>query len=158
MLDEPAHPDVLFMLEYWRHKRGARALPDRQDINPTEFGRLLPFIGITEVIDGGRDFRFRLFGGEISAMTGIDRTGEVFSLLETSPETGLSAEQSRERWTLAARRVVETGEPLFLVAKVTQEDGSEAELHAFALPLTAGGEGVAQILGGAFVSKLRRPR
>lgn len=151
MLDGPVHPDVVFMLEYWNIKRGARPMPDRCDISPTDFGRLLPYIGITEVLDGGSDFRFRLFGGEISAMTGIDRTGEAFSLLEPSPETGLTAEQSRQRWMLAARLVVDHRRPIFPAAYAIEPDGSRAELHAVALPLTAGGENVAQIIGAAFI-------
>lgn len=154
MLEEPTHPDILFIVDYWNRKRGVRAMPDRNDINPACFGRRLPYIGITEVVDGGRDFRFRLFGGEIAAMTGIDRTGEHFSTLEPSPETGLSAEQSRDRWTQAARFVLDTGKPIFPAALVMEQDGRMVELHVFALPLTAGGDDIAQIIGGAFILQI----
>src|ERR1043166_5771842 len=77
-----AHLDAFY--GYWRAKRGARAMPRRADIDPTEMDpRLLPNLMLTEVVDGGRRFRFRLVGtgvvsGIVSDLTGryVDEVNE----------------------------------------------------------------------------------
>ena len=61
--DIPADPRLKRLLDYWEGKRGDRAMPARADIDPTTLGKdLLPWIALTEVIDGGARFRFRLCG------------------------------------------------------------------------------------------------
>jgi hypothetical protein len=69
--------------EYWRSKCGARAMPRRRDIDPTEIPRLLPNIQITELVDGGKRIRFRLAGTAIVEAYGAQLAGkyidEVFS-------------------------------------------------------------------------------
>ncbi|MBX3488493.1 MAG: PAS domain-containing protein [Parvibaculum sp.] len=53
--------------------------PYRSDIRPEGLVGLLPSLAIVETIDGGSDFRFRLFGTVLAEYTGVDRTGERFS-------------------------------------------------------------------------------
>jgi hypothetical protein len=61
---------------YWCAKRGARAMPRRRDIDPSEISpRLLPFLQITELLDGGSRIRYRLVGTAIVAAYGADLTG-----------------------------------------------------------------------------------
>src|ERR1051325_6866611 len=54
------------VLRYWFDKRGARLMPSRRDIDPVEIEpRLLPNLQITELVDGGARFRYRLAGTAI---------------------------------------------------------------------------------------------
>jgi hypothetical protein len=67
----PAH-------EYWRGKCGARPMPRRRDIDPTEIPRLLPNIQITELVDGGKRIRYRLAGTAIVEAYGAQLAGKYF--------------------------------------------------------------------------------
>jgi len=70
-------------LAYWRAKSGARAMPRRSDIEPTEIPRLLPNLQITEIVDGGKRIRYRLVGTAIVEAYANELTGkhydEIFS-------------------------------------------------------------------------------
>jgi hypothetical protein len=71
-------------LAYWTRKRGARSMPRKSDVDPTEISpKLLPSLQIVEVIDGGARFRYRLVGTASVEAYGEDYTGrypdELFS-------------------------------------------------------------------------------
>lgn len=63
----------------WQAKRRDRRLPARSDLTHDElkpwFGNLI----LLDVIDGGRDFRYRLFGMNIVRQAGFDMTGKFLS-------------------------------------------------------------------------------
>jgi len=80
--DAIAEPELRELYRYWSEKRAARAYPSRADIVPEEIKRLLPFVLLLDVLDGGRHFRFRLVGTD--AASGIDPTGKL--LHEAAPE------------------------------------------------------------------------
>jgi len=63
--------------DYWEAKRGARAMPRRCDIDPTEIPLLLPNLQITELLAGGR-IRYRLAGTAIVNAYGAELTGKYF--------------------------------------------------------------------------------
>lgn len=70
---------LLGLFRLWNRKRGDRVLPARHDIRPEElkpwFGNLI----VLDVLDGGRDFRYRLFGTAIVFQAGFDMTGKLLS-------------------------------------------------------------------------------
>lgn len=66
--------EVHGLWEGWADKAGG--LPGRGCVDPVEIGPgLLPHIVVIDVIDGGEDFRWRLFGGRHAAEFGMDLTG-----------------------------------------------------------------------------------
>jgi len=70
---------LLELFRLWQSKRADRIAPARADI-PTE--ELLPWLGniiLLDVIDGGKDFRYRLFGSLIAREAGFDMTGKMLS-------------------------------------------------------------------------------
>lgn len=77
-----AEPELRALYHYWSEKRGTRAYPSRADIQPEEIKRLLPYVLLLDVLDGGRHLRFRLVGTD--AASGIDPTGKL--LHEAAPE------------------------------------------------------------------------
>jgi hypothetical protein len=70
---------VVPALSYWERIRGSRAMPRRCDIDPAEIPRLLPFVMLVDVLDNPLDFRFRLVGTEIDAITAANLRGRRFS-------------------------------------------------------------------------------
>jgi len=68
------------LFEYWRAKASARVAPRRCDIDPVlEIPAIVPHVGLVEVLEGGRDFRFRLAGGEMRDMFGRELRGARLS-------------------------------------------------------------------------------
>ena len=72
-------------LAYWESIRGDRAMPRRSDLDPAEIPRLLPFAMLVDALENPRDFRFRLVGTEIDAITAVSLRGQRFS---GSPQLG----------------------------------------------------------------------
>ena len=66
-------------LSYWESIRSGRALPRRCDIDPTQIPRLLPYIMLVDVLAEPLDFRFRLVGTVIDAITSRSLRGQRFS-------------------------------------------------------------------------------
>jgi hypothetical protein len=74
-----------FLLEYWRAERQG-ALPPISAIDPIRMRPALGRILIIEPVDEGRDFRYRLFGTHIAAISGYDMTGKLLSVHPLAPE------------------------------------------------------------------------
>lgn len=72
-------PQLGAVKAYWDAKRGVRAMPRRADIDPVELRAHLPCIGLVDVLDDGRDYRFRLLGTEFARLFGRDSTGKTLS-------------------------------------------------------------------------------
>ncbi len=51
-----------FSYDYWKRKRGCRAMPRRGDIDPAEIVKILPHIFLLDVRHQPLDFRYRLIG------------------------------------------------------------------------------------------------
>jgi len=62
--------------DYWLTKRHDRLFPARSDIEPTELRRLLPYLMLSDVVDGGDRIRFRLVGTNMVTHWGGDFTGK----------------------------------------------------------------------------------
>lgn len=69
--------DILAFTAYWQGKRRADGrLPARADLDPLEMKPWLGHLSILEVVDGGRDFVFRLYGTDLAEAVGFDMTGK----------------------------------------------------------------------------------
>ena len=65
---------------YWRGKAGARPMPARADLDPLDMPKAaLKDIGLITVVDGGRDFSYRLVGTNNVSRMGLDITGRLAS-------------------------------------------------------------------------------
>jgi hypothetical protein len=73
---ENSHETVRAMHAYWLAKRGARAMPRRADIDPTEIRAFLPLMLLVDVTDDERRFVYRLAGTSEVAERGSDPTGK----------------------------------------------------------------------------------
>jgi hypothetical protein len=83
-------PELLtFVSDYWTAKRGGREIPRRADIVPSELKPRLSDILLVDVVDGGRDFRYRLVGSRLHRSFSGNPTGKLMSetLLNFGRET-----------------------------------------------------------------------
>ncbi|HEY4345228.1 MAG TPA: PAS domain-containing protein [Parvibaculum sp.] len=150
-LDAPAHPGIAALAAYWEKKRGNRALPDRSDIDPADIVPLLPHITISEVLDGGADFRIRIFGTALVELIGEERTGKRLSEFGTDCNPPTKAERVRARWMDITTRALTSRRPAFVTGTMSSSLRPYIVWHAISCPLTAGGTEAAQMIGAMMV-------
>ena len=99
-------------------------MPRRADIDPTAMSpRLLPNVMLTDVVDGGARFRFRLVGTEAVTGIGSDLTGRhVDEVNQSAPY--------RDYITQLYRRVVAEHVPLFSMSHYFKSGDLTGGYHA----------------------------
>ena len=149
MIDEPLLHAVR---EYWRSKCRDGRLPARGDLDVLE---LRPFMGsmfLFDVIDQGRDFRFRLIGTQLVERFGRDSTGKTFA------EAYEGANPETARWLLGVyQRVVAEAVPIWSQAPLDQVGRDFVVSAAIHLPLSEDGRTVSMIFGASAFSSSRKP-
>lgn len=66
-----------FLLNYWTVARGSAAMPPIGAIDPLGLKPVLGNVIVLDVLEGGADFRFRLFGTEVAEAARYDWTGST---------------------------------------------------------------------------------
>ncbi|HEX7775673.1 MAG TPA: PAS domain-containing protein [Parvibaculum sp.] len=148
-LDKPEHPGIAALTAYWESKRNGNAMPDRRDIVPSEIVKLLPNLHICEVLEDGRDFRFRLFGTALVTVLGAEMTGKRVSEIGGGSIVS-KPDAARRRWLDVTSRAYEGRHPVFASGHLVNTIRRNVRWHSFAAPLTAGGAATEQILGAIF--------
>ena len=90
ILDRPESPAMHDLHAYWTVKRGARCAPGRHEIDPLEIKSHLGTLFMLDVLEAGRDYRYRLIGTRIVEVSGRDATGSCFSDLYASQPEALN--------------------------------------------------------------------
>jgi hypothetical protein len=135
-----ASPPLAALIEYWTALRENGALPLADRIDPLAMRRALGYVMLVDVIRNGEDFRYRLFGSAVAAVSGFDMTGR---LLSEHAASAYILEFSLALYRAALRRKA----PVFSQyapsgTKVT------AEWHRVALPLADPLGAVIRLLAG----------
>ncbi|MDP6389449.1 MAG: PAS domain-containing protein [Alphaproteobacteria bacterium] len=86
------HPELAALREYWEEKRGGQQMPARADIDPLDMKRWLGHLALLDVIDGGRDFVFRVHGVHLVDLYGVDITGRALSQADSVIEAVVADE------------------------------------------------------------------
>jgi hypothetical protein len=129
-----------YLLACWYEMRGERDMPERADVTPRSLGPSLRFVQMYEIVEGGRDFRCRVFGTGLAESTGLQVTGRRVSELEDA--------RVRERMVGAMRRVVQTQGPVRMTGdRAAMPHLAHRQVETIWLPL-GGREGVTHILSG----------
>lgn len=159
IIEVPEHPSVIELHAYLERIRGDREMPDRADIKPSEIARLLPSMIIAEAVDGGEDFRVRLFGTKLVELLGEERTGKLLS--EFAEEGGAFANNDpgavQRRWLFVTRKAFFGRKPVFLKVPFAASGRLYLVGHCLSAPLTAGGSEPAQTVGAMFVARAEDP-
>jgi hypothetical protein len=69
--------------DYWRAKCAGRSMPQRRDIDPADIPSLLPHILITEMLEEGTRYRYRLAGSVVTEAFGRSLTGRYVDEIMT---------------------------------------------------------------------------
>jgi hypothetical protein len=131
------HPDILTVLAYWESKRRGRVMPGRDDIDPTELVKYLPYISIIDVVEDPRRFVYRLVGTMEVEVRGFDPTGKAVA-------DGFFA-ASAEAAVANYQRVCDSRAPFYEQDAFQAVDRWINEANLF-LPLSDDGETVSKIL------------
>jgi len=132
------HPDIHAIVAYWRGKAGARRMPSRSDIDPSDLKPYLPRISLIDVVPDERRFVYRLVGTEEVALRGYDPTGRSIGEGFFGP--------NRELAFAHYGYVVEHRAPYCYRGDFEVEDGAIENEDVIFLPLSEDGENVNMIL------------
>jgi hypothetical protein len=133
---------------YWDQRRGGRSMPARADIDVALIPTLLQYIFLIDVIDGGRDFRFRLAGTHFRDVTGQEVTGQLVA--EAFPEQ--FGADVRRVWT----KVVEEKRPVRGTGSLWIPGREHVRWEGIAMPLAEDDRSVNMLLGGVLFDLGRR--
>ena len=148
-LDKPEDERAAQLLQYWHDKRGAKALPDRADIHPPEIPHLLPYILLADPVEGGEDFRIRLFGTALVELMQEERTGKLISQIGLGPLT-VAPKTVRSRWLEITRKAFREVGPVICKTQMSSSRRNYITVHGISLPLTRTGNVPEVLLGGIF--------
>jgi len=130
-------PDLRCLVAQWEKQRAAR--PDNdiplRAVASAEIGRLLKYCHLCDVIDGGRDFRFKIVGAD--AFPRIEC--QMGKLVSEHPDAG-----SRLRLPIQMRAAIEARKPVRGTA-LRETDAGNFYIEAVWLPY--GDSEVRQVLG-----------
>jgi hypothetical protein len=131
------------VFDYWDAKRGERAMPTRQDIDPSEIKSLLPHIMLGDVLRGPNDrqpydFRIRLVGTAVEPRFSGRRTGVLMS--DLIPWTAESKAWGK------LETVVRTAKPSFEPVPYVGQHSDYMTMVDVALPLSEDGVSVSMLL------------
>jgi hypothetical protein len=77
--DQLVSERLVGVLAAWKRTTGTRMGPKREEITPSLLRTALPWIWMIDVIDGGKDFRFRIAGERVIEFMGRRFAGELLS-------------------------------------------------------------------------------
>ena len=129
-----------FLLRYWQDLRGTRRLPAYREIDAVEMRPALGYVHLLDTVEGGRDFRYRVFGSIVAAVSDFDMTGRLASTLKASAYVG-------EFGLASLRAVFARREPLVTVHGPPTATYT-ATWHRLMLPLADDQGDVARVLVG----------
>lgn len=108
-----ASPSLHSLLKFWSEAGGGNSVPSRQRLDAVALRPWLGHISIYEAVEGGRDFRIRLEGTSIVAVTGEDWTGRRASEVDARYGSRIAA---------FMRDVVGTQKPMIHRMRVFQNE------------------------------------
>jgi hypothetical protein len=147
LIDAPEHPALAELHAYWEAKRGNRAIADRADINPADIVRLLPHLFVLDVLEGGLDFRVRVFGTALVELMREERTGKLISDFGEPATIPTDPVELRNRWLTISRLALQNRRPLFFKSPTVAPERNYMYYHGMFAPLTAGSPEISQLIG-----------
>jgi len=147
MTDRPPPPGsrIAAALDYWHHLRGGRPMPARGEIDPTRIHALLPYLLLVDVLRAPQDFRYRLVGAEIDAISHRRFRGVRFSEV-------VHMRQGNRLWAQYAEVAAER-RPLWSEIPYVGADPFIRHMQHILLPLSSDGETVDTVLAAVDINR-----
>jgi len=115
-LDDIENAVTRTALNYWRLLRGGRKMPARSELSPRDMRAILHNVVLIRVIDGGRDYEYRVVGGVFAWAYDLNFQGMFLTEIEkAAPQHGARMRQMYEH-------VRASGEPLGLHGWVGRDE------------------------------------
>ena len=127
-------------LAIWRMLKGPRMAPRREDITLRHVRGLSPWLWMTDVVDEGADFRFRLMGDRVVQFFDGGHVGQRLSMLGHDRFFDGMTRMLAHCVAHKAPVAVGPGRPDYL-------GKDHWEMEAVALPLSDDGENVTSLMG-----------
>lgn len=74
-LDAPESYICNVLYDWWLASKGNRAMPSRPELDPKDLIKILPYIYMVDIVNGGDEYVIRLHGTALAEMMGVDCTG-----------------------------------------------------------------------------------
>lgn len=136
------------VLAHWSSLVVGPRLPRSRQMDPLDLRPALGYVMLLDVVEGGQDFRYRLFGSAIGSVSGFDMTGKLLSehpasayVTEFSLAVGRAAVRRREPIYTVRRPVGAQDTSLWerLVLPLVDENDTVVRLIVVATPLDRDG-------------------
>jgi hypothetical protein len=132
-------PEQRQLYDYWLERASGRAMPERGDIHPAHFPRLLPSISLIEIDADNGACRVRLAGSRLRDVYDREITGMSLGDLDLGDK--------RDYWMAAYRRTIDEGKPTQGVVRGPRVNKEHLIQYWLKLPLARKGmAGVAMLL------------
>lgn len=113
-------------------------MPERADISPTHFPRLLPFISIVQIDTVSNRYKIRLAGTRLRDFYDQEITGHYVDELDWGDK--------REYWIAAYTRIIEEAKPAQGIVRGPRVQKEHLVQFWLKLPLMVGSAGVGMVL------------
>lgn len=135
----PANEEIIQAEAHWHKIRGHEPVPYRRSLDPLDFPTLLRFVELIEVLDGGRDFRYRLIGDEINRISRGYYAGRKVS--------EIPSQRAPSRIFALYAQTVRQRRPICVRLPYVGDDPFIEEVEAITMPLTENGSAIATLWG-----------
>lgn len=142
-IEAPRNPGAVALYQLWQSLKPADGLPSREEFTfekLTELG-IIGNCFVIEPMDGGRDWRYRLLGSQITWLFGGDATNIPFSQHFLPEEAELCIRLSNQ--------VAQSGKPVFLFGRFTPGNFS-GTLETMSLPVVGRDGSTVWLIGASF--------
>jgi len=141
LFDHATHPDLAHLLDHCRKLAGENELPRAEDFRPSDTRWAIGWISLVDVLDGGADFRIRLFGSVCQSVFGADLTGLRLSQIESAGSfVGMTSDYVK---------VVHDRRPAYHSGKVIWPNGTELCFDRLLVPFAGRNGDVCRIVAAA---------
>jgi hypothetical protein len=131
-------PEQRQLYDYWVERAANRPMPDRRDIAPKDFHRLLPFVSLIDIEPGTGRCKVRLAGTRLRDIYDRETTGLYVDDLDWGDK--------RDYWLAAYTRIVRDGKPAQGVVRGPRIQKEHLVQFWLRLPLSCGGPSVGMVL------------
>jgi hypothetical protein len=133
--DDLRQPSTRDAYAAWLGARGERRMPSRADMSPRVMRKFLNYVALVELVDGGRDFRFRVVGDGIATKQKLPLIGKTLAEVDRMvPDFGTFLRN------LYSRTIEQRGALAYRGTYVRTADRHPFTYEAVILPLGDDGE------------------
>ncbi len=144
-------PQLAFLVQYWDSlpRAAGAATPHLRSIDPQAMRKALGFVALIDIVDGGTDFSYRVYGTRIAERYGSDLTNRKTSEIDDGSYAAAFL-------VAVYRAALKRAEPVF-TEHFPSPRSSSAKWSRVVLPLIGDSGGIERFLAGIVAGPWRSP-